>query len=111
MVLVGSDATTRGGLFTVDLTWRPARPIVDDYAVSVRLLDADGAWVGAHDFQPGLSALPTLKWVVDGPKLLDPHPFDSPSQPPERIAIAVYERFRLTPLASSQGDVTIYPLP
>ncbi len=111
MVLVGSDTTTRGGLLTVDLTWRPARPLVDDYAVSVRLLDADGAWVGVHDFQPGLSALPTLKWVVSAPILLDPHPFDSPGQSPERIAIAVYERFRLTPLASQQGDVTIYPLP
>ncbi len=111
MVLVGSDTTTRGGLLTVDLTWRPARPLVDDYAVSVRLLDADGEWVGAHDVQPGLSALPTLKWVVGGPKLLDPHPFDSPGQPPEQIAIAVYERFRLTPLASPQGGVTIYPLP
>ena len=66
---------------------------------------------GRPRFQPGLSALPTLKWVVGGPKLLDPHPFDSPSQPPEQIAIAVYERFRLTPLASPQGDVTIYPLP
>ncbi len=111
MVLVGSDTTTRGGRFTVDLMWRAARPLVDDYAISVRLLDADGAWVGAHDFQPGLSALPTLKWVVSGPKLLDPHPFDSPSRPPEQIAIAVYERFRLTPRASPQGDTFIYPLP
>ncbi|MFP4395756.1 MAG: protein O-mannosyl-transferase family [Anaerolineales bacterium] len=110
MVLVGSDAITRGGRLTVDLIWRPARPLVDDYAISVRLLAADGEWVGVHDFQPGLSTLPTLKWVIAGPKLLDPHPFDSPGQPPEKIAVAVYERFRLTPLASSQGEVTLYPI-
>jgi hypothetical protein len=94
----------------LNLRWRAARPIVDDYAVSARLLGADGEWLGMHDIQPGLGALPTLKWIVrDGP-MLDPHPY-SVTQRPASVALTVYERFRLMSLAAPEGDVVVFPFP
>ncbi|MBN2393870.1 MAG: DUF2723 domain-containing protein [Anaerolineae bacterium] len=110
MALTGSDAVQRGETLVLNLCWRTARPIVNDYAVSVRLFDADGTWLGMHDIQPGLGALPTLKWIVrDGP-LLDPHPYDLEEQP-ANVTVAVYERFRLTPLVTPDGDMTTFPFP
>ena len=110
MVLVGSQMVQRGGQLVLDLNWRTARPIVDDYAVSVRLLGEDGQ-LGMHDMQPGLGALPTLKWVVRDGRILDPHPFSPPATTPTGVALTVYERFRMTPLPSPAGEVTTYPLP
>jgi hypothetical protein len=110
MVLTGSDAVQRGETLVLNLRWRTARPIVEDYAVSVRLFGADGAWLGMHDIQPGLGALPTLKWIVrDGP-LLDPHPYNVEEQP-ANVTVAVYERFRLTSLATPDGDLAAFPFP
>jgi hypothetical protein len=110
MVLTGSDAAQRGETLVLNLRWRTARPIVEDYAVSVRLSGVDGAWLGMHDIQPGLGALPTLKWIVrDGP-LLDPHPYNIEEQP-ANVTVAVYERFRLTPLGTPDGDLATFPFP
>jgi hypothetical protein len=64
-----------------------------------------------HDMQPGLGALPTLKWVVRDGRILDPHPFSPPATTPTGVALTVYERFRMTPLPSPAGEVTTYPLP
>ncbi len=98
-VLVGAQTAERGGFFVVDLTWRATRPLVDDYAVSVRLKDTAGTLLGMHDMQPALSDIPTLKWVVNGARVLDPHPFDPPETPPTTVTVTLYERFRLTPVA------------
>ena len=110
MVLTGSDAAQRGEKLVLNLRWRTTRPIVNDYAVSVRVFGEDGAWLGMHDIQPGLGALPTLKWIVrDGP-LLDPHPY-TVAERPAKVTVAVYERFRLTPLGSSGSDLATFPFP
>ena len=81
MVLINANTTSRGGSTALNLVWRAGRPIVDDYAVSVRFLGLDGDWLGMHDIQPGLGALPTLKWVTRGAQILDPHPFDTDQRP------------------------------
>ncbi|MEA3308742.1 MAG: hypothetical protein U9Q70_04415, partial [Chloroflexota bacterium] len=94
IVLVGAETEARGGYSVVDLCWRSVRPLVDDYAVSVRLQDAGGAVLGVHDMQPGLGALPTLKWVVSGAEFLDPHPCPPPAETPVQVTVVVYERFR-----------------
>jgi hypothetical protein len=109
MVLVdsGLPETTRA---RVTLTWLTTKPIVDDYAVSIRLLDGDGGWLAFHDTQPGLGALPTLKWVTRRARIYDPHPFADLSQEPAELAVVVYERFRLTPLRSVQGELSRYRL-
>ena len=110
LVLVDSRTTKRGRATILDLTWRAGRPIVDDYAVSARFLGPNGAWLAMHDIQPGLGALPTLKWVTrDGP-ILDPHPFNAIDRP-TAVAISVYERFRLTPLPSPESDVLTFQIP
>ena len=93
------------------LTWLTAQPLVDDYAVSVRLQDAEGTWLGAHDIQPGLGAIPTLKWVIRDRTIRDPHPVAGLDAPPAQYSVVVYDRFRMTPLRSLQGDAAGYTLP
>jgi len=95
---------------TLVTTWHTARPLVNDYAISVRLLRDDGQWVGMHDMQPGLGALPTLKWLTRGMTISTPHPFQELMDEPTRVAIVLYERFRLTPLKAGNADVVVYPL-
>ena len=107
MVLVGDEVVERSGQTVVELRWRAARPLVDDYAVSVRLQDADGTNLGVHDMQPALGAIPTLKWVARGAAILDPHPFPSPETTPATFTVVVYERFRGTRLWGPEETVTI----
>jgi hypothetical protein len=92
------------------LKWRVASPFRDDYAVSTRLLDDDMSWLGIHDMQPGVGAIPTLKWVVQDSRIRDPHLFVNLDNAPTFAEVAVYERFRLTPLKSAFSDVTTYQL-
>lgn len=105
MVLTGVAQTERGEQLAIDLRWRVICPLVEDYSVSVRLLGTGGEQLAAHDFQPALSDIPTLKWVIHGASIFDPHPFALPEAAPAAVNVAVYERFRLTPLPSVYGDV------
>lgn len=106
MVLTGYDLTTRGENLILDLNWLTTSPLVADYAISVRLHDETGAWLGMHDMQPGMGAIPTLKWVSRGLSILDPHPFDWAGDSPAYASVVVYERFRLTPLSATNGEVS-----
>lgn len=112
-VLVGAERGQRAGQWVANLRWRVTTPWVDDYAVSVRPLRGDGSGLGAqHDSQPALSTLPTLKWVVHGARVLDSHPLAELSEPPALLSVAVYERFRLTPLPVASGATPVtFPLP
>jgi hypothetical protein len=110
MVLTGSNFTRGGESAVLDLTWLTTTPIVTDYAVSTRLHDETGAWIGMHDIQPGLGAIPTLKWVVRGLSIRDPHPFTPPEGTPAYASLVVYERFRLTSLSSTKGEVSTLSL-
>lgn len=105
LVLTGIRTAERGGQTVVTLEWRVTRPLTEDYAVSVRL-HAGEQFLGMHDMQPALSTIPTLKWVQRGAIIHDPHPFPIPETPPTHVTIAVYERFRLTPI----GEPTTIPL-
>ncbi|HXK44092.1 MAG TPA: DUF2723 domain-containing protein [Anaerolineae bacterium] len=100
MVLTDVALTRRAGQPVVELRWRAARPLVEDYAVSARLLAGD-SFLGMHDMQPALSTLPTLKWVVTGARVTDPHPFAPTAEQPTGVTVAVYERFRLTPVGDA----------
>lgn len=114
LVLTGIRTTHAAGSteqeITLVTTWRTARPLTNDYAISIRLLRDDGQWLGMHDMQPGLGALPTLKWLTHGMTISTPHPFHEIMDEPTRVAIVLYERFRLTPLKSGNADVVVYPL-
>ncbi len=99
MVLTAVEGRRRGERGIIVLHWLSARPVEEDVAVSVRLYAADGALLGVHDMQPALSDLPTLKWVVRGLSILDPHPFPVETLPEGGyVTVATYERFRLAPL-------------
>ncbi len=102
MVLTDVRIVERANSPVAEVRWLVARPQVDDLAVSLRLHAADGNLLAVHDMQPALAALPTLKWVVRGLRILDPHPleFEGPFPADGFITVAVYERFRLTPSLS-----------
>lgn len=110
MVLTGAETAERGGQFVLDLSWQSIRPLVDDYAMSVRWADTDGSVLGIHDTQPALGALPTLKWVVRNAHVLDPHPINALADKPSQVGVVVYERFRGTPLPVSLGPGAAFPL-
>ncbi len=108
-VLVGSRIQNHDGQLAVDLDWRTLRPLVDDYAVSVRLFDANRVQLGLHDMQPALGTFPTLKWNVRNIHIMDTHTFLIQDAQPASIDVSVYERFRITPVRGPGGEVTTYP--
>ncbi len=109
-VLVGSRVQKQGDLWVADLDWRSLSPLVDDYAVSVRLFDADRVQLGLHDMQPALGTFPTLKWNVRGIHIVDTHTFPAQVAQPASVDVSVYERFRITPVRGPGGEVSTYPV-
>jgi hypothetical protein len=112
MALVGADARRDGGSVKADLHWLAARPITDDYIVSVRL-DGDGAF-HAHDSVPALGAVPTLKWIA-GSRVMDRHPFDlGDYRGPLLGSVVVYDSVSqsiLPPLDERYEGRVTFPLP
>ncbi|MBN1487762.1 MAG: DUF2723 domain-containing protein [Anaerolineae bacterium] len=108
LVLVESELVQRRTNTVVNLKWNSLRPLTEDYAVSVRLLREDGSWLGVHDYQPALSDIPTLKWVVQNAEILDPHPFTQIEEHPHTISVTVYERFRISPLPTMDGPLVTF---
>ena len=120
-VLIGRDvalieASVRtagpGDVAVVDVTLVALHPLTNDDATSVRLMDADGRWLARHDMQPGLGAMPTLKWirgsrVVDRHLLPVPESFDGKTV---QAALVVYERFRQVTLPPMDGRFVDVPL-
>jgi len=54
-----------GGVLPVTISWRADAPLAEAYAVSVRLLDADGAVLAVQDERhPALGTSPTNTWPV-----------------------------------------------
>lgn len=111
MVLISSNVILQGKQTVLNLKWVTARPIAGDYVVSTRLRSSDDSWQLKHDMQPGLGAIPTLKWVTKNSRFIDPHPFVDLPSAPSRFEIIVYEPFRMTPLPSPYGEIVSYSLP
>jgi uncharacterized membrane protein len=114
MVVVGADARPArpGETMTVDVTLLALRPLSIDIATSVRLLGPDGQWLDAHDCQPGLGAVPTLKWIR-GSRVVDRRLLHIPPEFAGREVRAVflaYENFRMTPLPSMDERFDQTPL-
>ena len=94
MALTSLAAHRRGSEWLIDIEWLAARPIAEDYAVSVRF---DG---GAHDGIPSLGALPTLKWMR-GSRIFDRHPIPVSGNTPTQGVVLIYDstsRAELPPL-------------
>jgi hypothetical protein len=101
-----------GDQFLMRPTFLALKPLVNDYAVSVRLLDETGQWIDKHDLQPGLGALPTLKWI-QGSRISDPHPLSIPIDIVGQVVranLVVYENFRGITLTPLDGRMEQVPL-
>ncbi|BCX05809.1 MAG: hypothetical protein KatS3mg053_3747 [Candidatus Roseilinea sp.] len=95
MALVGASAHG-GPALKIDLHWLAARPLVNDYIVSVRV-EGDGLY-RTHDGVPALGAIPTLKWIRDS-RVMDRHPFDlGDYRGPLRGSVVVYDSVNRLPL-------------
>jgi hypothetical protein len=78
----------------------------------VRLFGEDGRWLAQHDSQPGLGAVPTLKWIA-GSRVVDRHLLPVPADFSEAslwATMVAYERFRAVPLLPMDGRFDAVPL-
>ena len=114
MALVGvspgpGETVRPGDTLTLRLDFLALKPLVNDYGVSVRLLDGAGELKAMHDLQPALGAIPTLKWI-QGSRITDPHPLQIPddlSAGTVRAELVVYERFRGVSLKPLDGRLGV----
>ncbi|MCS7178741.1 MAG: DUF2723 domain-containing protein [Anaerolineae bacterium] len=102
MAVVGVRASpvAPGAGMTVDVMLVGLRALTTDDATSVRLTDETGRFLGAHDCQPALGTVPTLKWIA-GSRVRDRHLILIPADwtgGRVRATLVAYERFRMTPL-------------
>lgn len=99
-------------MVAVDVTIVALRPLVSDDGTSVRLIDGEGRWLAAHDCQPALGAVPTLKWI-GGSRVTDRHLLPLPEDfggGEVRATLVAYERFRMTALPPMDGRFSEVPL-
>ncbi len=114
MAVVGASAhpTGPGEIMTVDVALVALRPLTSDDGISVRLVDDEARWLAAHDCQPALGAIPTLKWIR-GSWVVDRHLLEVPAHftgGEVRATLVAYERFRMTPLPAMDGRFGEVPL-
>jgi hypothetical protein len=114
MALVGVDAKTAGPgeVMTLDLDLIALRPLAVDDRTSVRLIGESGEWLAAHDGQPALGAIPTLKWIR-GTRVVDRHLLEIPDDyegTSVRATVVAYEWFWMTSLVPLDGRFEVVPL-
>jgi len=102
MVLVKAEypQTAQSGVpLRVRLTLVGARPITNDYTVSVSLVGENGALLAQHDGTPALGAIPTLKWIR-GTTVLDEHELLLPAEAAgsATVRLTVYNAFTIKSL-------------
>jgi len=102
MVLVGvaySGMVVPGDSIRVELSLLAARPITNDYTVSVSLNGQDGVFWAQHDGTPAMGAIPSLKWIR-GDRIRDEHRVDIPvtASGSGQLWLTVYDAFTIRPL-------------
>ena len=103
MVLVGVTfprQVVAGKAMKVELRFLAARPIVNDYTVSVSLSGQDGVFWAQHDGTPAMGAIPSLKWIR-GDRIRDEHRVIVPAAATGagQVWLTVYDAFTIQPLA------------
>nr|MBC7243906.1 DUF2723 domain-containing protein [Chloroflexota bacterium] len=82
-------------------TFVGAKPITNDYTVSVSIVGVNGTWRAQHDGTPALGAIPTLKWIR-GVTVFDDHDLHLPPIATGHgvLHLTVYDAFtmRLLPI-------------
>ena len=113
MAVVGATAhpATPGETMAVDVKLVSLRPLTSDNGTSVRVVDGNGHFA-AHDCQPALAAIPTLKWIW-GSRVMDRHLLSLPGDftgEGAQATLVAYERFRMAPLPPMDGRFSEVPL-
>lgn len=103
MVLVGVTfprQVVAGKAMKVELRFLAARPIVNDYTVSVSLSGQEGVFWAQHDGTPAMGAIPSLKWIR-GDRIRDEHRVIVPAVATGsgQLWLTVYDAFTIQPLA------------
>ncbi len=62
---VGGAVRADAPVLDVRLAWWTARPLSPNYAISLRLTDAQGQWLRQLDTQPGFGFLPSSGWPAE----------------------------------------------
>lgn len=114
MAVIGATARSAapGEAMAVDVKLVALRSLTSDDATSVRLSDGEGHWLATHDCQPGLGAVPTLKWIR-GSRVTDRHLLPLPEDLTAgevQATLVAYERFRMTSLPPMDGRFDQVPL-
>ncbi|MBN1423006.1 hypothetical protein JXA88_00480 [Candidatus Fermentibacteria bacterium] len=78
VLLLGHTWVWRGERLVVYLYWSATKPLADRCTVDVRLVDADGRKVAAHEGEPELGTYPTTCWEV-GKVVADAHILEVPA--------------------------------
>jgi hypothetical protein len=82
----------------VALYWHALAPMSENYAVSVRLVAADGTWLAQQDSWPAGGLLPTSQWRP-GDYVCDVHKLDAPAGvDADHLQIVVYNAASGEPL-------------
>ncbi len=96
--------------FEVQLAWTARRQLVEDYNVSLRLLDREGHWLSQLDVQPGYGFLPSSGWPI-GTEINDwlamSLPPGLPEDTPLALVLRLYDVGSGTAVLSRRlGDIT-----
>ena len=89
-----------GDTIRVDLHFLAARPITNDYTVSVALVGPNYQWQTLSDATPAGGAIPTLKWIA-GSRVTDTHALTIPAGAAPgtaRLVLTIYNAFTQQPL-------------
>jgi hypothetical protein len=104
-----------GDTIYVDLHFLAARPITEDYTVSVALVGPNYQWQTLSDATPAGGAIPTLKWIA-GSKVTDTHALTIPAGAAPgraRLLLTIYDAFTqrnlpvLDPTLAEAGGVVV----
>ncbi|HEY3079312.1 MAG TPA: glycosyltransferase family 39 protein [Chloroflexota bacterium] len=110
----GADFAARpDGPLLVELRWRVAQPLGQNYTVFAHLIDAGGGRVGQHDGEPELGLSPTGGWTV-GQTIVDR--FVLPRPPgtgagPYHLDVGLYRGDRRLPVGPGKDVVVLGPIP
>jgi len=106
--LLGYDLVRQGEVMRLTLYWQARRPVLRDYTVSVKCLDAGGQWVAQHDQQPLGGFYPTSLWQP-GEVIADYYEL-SPSSLCRRILVGMYLWPSMELLRPPAGDAVVIEL-
>jgi 4-amino-4-deoxy-L-arabinose transferase-like glycosyltransferase len=100
------------GPLLVELRWRVARPLGQNYTVFAHLIDGGGGRVSQHDGEPELGLSPTGGWVA-GQTVVDRFALARPPGPgtgPYRLQVGLYRGDRRLPVGPGQDVVVLGPI-